>query len=148
MDNFFGFLVKRRVFVLIVTLILALVCGVMMLYVGLNSDLTKYLPDDSEMFRGMELMEEHFPGDESYTIRVMLKNLSEDEKDSIRETLSQIDIVDSVEYAPDSIDYNKDGGALFALNTSFDYAPMRKRKLRRTSPLYSTDTTSQSTMTA
>ena len=56
----YNFLVKRCAAVLAVMLALAVVCGVLMFGVGINSDLTKYLPDDSEMRRGMELMEEHF----------------------------------------------------------------------------------------
>ena len=117
----YNFLVKRCAAVLAVMLALAVVCGVLMFGVGINSDLTKYLPDDSEMRRGMELMEEHFPDEGSYTIRVMFKDLVGDEKESVRETLSGINNVDSVEYDPDSADFNKDGYTLFVLNTRFDY---------------------------
>ena len=66
-------------------------------------------------------MEEHFPDEGSYTIRVMFKDLVGDEKESVRETLSGINNVDSVEYDPDSADFNKDGYTLFVLNTRFDY---------------------------
>lgn len=117
----YNFLVKRCAAVLAVMLALAVVCGVLMFGVGINSDLTKYLPDDSKMRRGMELMEEHFPDEGSYTIRVMFKDLVGDEKESVRETLSGINNVDSVEYDPDSADFNKDGYTLFVLNTRFDY---------------------------
>ena len=117
----YNFLVKRCAAVLAVMLALAVVCGVLMFGVGINSDLKKYLPDDSEMRRGMELMEEHFPDEDSYTIRVMFKDLVGDEKESVRETLSGINNVDSVEYDPDSSDFNKDGYTLFVLNTRFDY---------------------------
>ena len=117
----YNFLVKRRAVVLAVTLVIAVVCGVLMSGVEINSDLTKYLPDDSAMRRGMELMDEYFPDGESYTIRVMFKGLGGDEKDSVRETLSGIENVDSIEYDPDSTDFNKDGYTLFVLSTSFDY---------------------------
>lgn len=117
----YNFLVKRRTAVLAVTLVMAVVCGVLMSGVGVNSDLTEYLPDDSAMRRGMEHMDEYFPDGESYTIRVMFKGFGGDEKDSVRETLSGIENVDSVEYDPDSADFNKDGYTLFVLSTSFDY---------------------------
>ena len=104
----YNFLVKRRAAVLAVTLVMAVVCGVLMSGVGVNSDLTEYLPDDSAMRRGMEHMDEYFPDGESYTIRVMFKGLGGDEKESVKETLSGIENVDSVEYNPDSADFNKD----------------------------------------
>ena len=116
-----SFLVKYRVVILAVMLVLTVVCGALMFGVQVNSDLTKYLPDDSAMRMGMERMEEHFPDAESYSIRVMFKNLSAEEKESIKTALSEIEYVDSVAYDPDSADYNKDACTLYVLTTSYDY---------------------------
>lgn len=116
-----SFLVKYRVVILAVMLVLTVVCGALMFGVQVNSDLTKYLPDDSAMRMGMERMEEHFPDAESYSIRVMFKNLSAEEKESIKTALSEIEYVDSVAYDPDSADYNKDVCTLYVLTTSYDY---------------------------
>ena len=117
----FEFFVKRRVIILAVMLVLAAACGFMALGVSINSDLTKYLPDDSPMRHGMEVMEEQFPDAENYSIRVMFKGLAADERESVKSRLSGLEYVDSVEYDPDSSDYNKEGYTLYVLNTEYDY---------------------------
>lgn len=117
----FEFFVKRRVIILAVMLVLAAACGFMALGVSINSDLTKYLPDDSPMRHGMEVMEEQFPDAENYSIRVMFKGLAADERESVKSRLSGLEYVDSVEYDPDSSDYNKEGYTFYVLNTEYDY---------------------------
>ena len=117
----FEFFVKRRVIILAVMLVLAAACGFMALGVSINSDLTKYLPDDSPMRHGMEVMEEQFPDAENYSIRVMFKGLAADERESVKSRLSGLEYVDSVGYDPDSSDYNKEGYTLYVLNTEYDY---------------------------
>ena len=42
------------------TVALTVVCGILMLHVNVNADLTKYLPDDSQMKRGLEIVTSEF----------------------------------------------------------------------------------------
>ena len=39
-----------------VTVALAVVCGFAMFHTNVNADMTKYLPDDSQMKRGLEIV--------------------------------------------------------------------------------------------
>ena len=53
---FCSFLVERRHWLLGLMLVLAVVCGVMVPRVNVNTDMTKYLPRDSEMKKGLDRM--------------------------------------------------------------------------------------------
>ena len=103
-------------------LILAAVCAFLVPKVSVNSDMTKYLPDDSSMKQGISLMEKKFPTTgESYTIRVMFKSLSSEKKTKLKDALAAIENVDSVTYDMDSSDYNIGEYSLYILNTKYGY---------------------------
>lgn len=122
MNKIADFLVKRRYIVLIIMLVISVFCAFLIPSVEINADMTKYLPDNSSMRTGMELMEQEFPNTEvSKTIRVMFKGLSESEKTTVLNQLSDIEYVDSVSYDAQSEDYNKDDYTLYVINTSYDY---------------------------
>ncbi len=55
------FLVRYRVVLLAVMVVLAVVGGLMVPRIRINSDMTLYLPDDSPMKRGIDRMAEDFP---------------------------------------------------------------------------------------
>ena len=42
------------------TLLLAIISGVMIFYTNVNSDMTKYLPQDSEMSHGLTILNDEF----------------------------------------------------------------------------------------
>ena len=77
MDKLAAFIVKHRTPFLIGALILSILSGVLALRVPINTDMTKYLPDDSSMKQGIDLMAEEF-SDLSVrnTIRATFENLS------------------------------------------------------------------------
>lgn len=103
-------------------LILTAVCAFLIPKVSVNSDMTKYLPDDSSMKQGISLMEKEFPTDgESYTIRVMFKGLGSEKKAEVKDALAAIENVDSVTYDRDSSDYNSGEYTLYILNTRYGY---------------------------
>lgn len=90
--------------------------------VSVNSDMTKYLPDDSSMRRGISLMEKEFPTEEeSYTVRVMFKGVGSEKRTELRDALAAIENVDSVTYDTDSGDYNSGEYSLYILNTKYGY---------------------------
>ena len=117
-----NFIVNKRIFILIVMLILTAICTFLVPKVSVNSDMTKYLPDDSSMKQGVSLMEKEFPTEkENYTIRVMFKGLSSVKKAEVKDALAAIENVDSVTYDRDSSDYNSGEYTLYILNTKYGY---------------------------
>ena len=76
MKRLTDFIVNKRIVILAVMLILTAVSIFLIPKVGVNSDMTKYLPDDSPMRQGIFLMEKEFPKEEAvYTIRVVFRGL-------------------------------------------------------------------------
>ena len=132
MQKIAAFIVKKRKLLLAVMLILAVVCAALMPFVGVNTDMTKYLPDSSQMKIGMDHMNEAFPdAEETYTIRVMFRGLDARDKLAIREQLAEIPNVDTVAYEPDSSDYNRDDATLYKLSTRFDYKSDEEAQIER-----------------
>lgn len=87
MNNFF---VRFRIYLLILTLVGGAVCGLMIPRVNINTDMTKYLPNKSQMRKGLEIINEEF-GDKTEMstpdVRVMFSGLSEQQK---KETLERL----------------------------------------------------------
>ena len=132
MQKIAAFIVKKRRLLLVVMLALAVVCAALMPFVGINTDMTKYLPDSSQMKIGMDRMNETFPNvTETYTIRVMFRGLDARDKLAIREQLAEIPNVDSVAYEPDSDDYNRGDATLYKLTTQYDYKSDEEAQIER-----------------
>ena len=122
MKQLTNFIVRKRIYILVVMLILTAVCSFLIPKVRVNSDMSKYLPDNSSMRQGLSLMEKEFPAEEeSYTIRVMFKGLSSEKKEEVKDALAAIENVDSVTYDRDSSDYNSGEYTLYFLNTKYGY---------------------------
>ena len=132
MQKIAAFIVKKRKLLLVVMLALAVACAALMPFVGVNTDMTKYLPNDSQMKIGMDHMNEAFPDAvQTYTIRVMFRGLDAREKLAIREQLAEIPNVQSVAYEPDSSDYNRDDATLYKLSTLYDYNSDEEAQIER-----------------
>ncbi len=117
-----NFLVDKRRLVLVVALILTIASVVLMQKVNIITDMTEYLPDDSSMKQGMDIMEEEFADMEiTNTIRVMFTDMPEMEKEDMKERLEDIEFVDSVSFEVDEKNYNKDNHTLYILNIPYDY---------------------------
>ena len=128
-----SWIVQKRTLVLIVMLILTAICAVLTPMVQINSDMTKYLPDDSAMRKGMSLMNEEFAETEqSSTIRLMLKGLTDAQKAEILQELKDIPNVSSVTYEQDSADYNKDDYTLYVLSTAYGYKTKEEKAIEST----------------
>ncbi|MBQ7780278.1 MAG: MMPL family transporter [Clostridia bacterium] len=120
--KFSNFIVNKRNIVLAVMLVLAVASIICSQFVEINEDMTKYLPDDSNMKAGLDIMEDEFPEMEtSNSIRVMFDDLTDAQKETVLAELSTIPNVDSVDYDAESSDYNKDNHTLFVLNMSCEY---------------------------
>lgn len=117
-----GVIVDGHKFFLVFMLVMAVLCGLLIPKVEINTDMTKYLPDDSSMAQGIDIMAENFDNmTTTQTIRVMFKDLNEEQIVAIKDYLENIANVDSVSYVADSEDYNKDGYTKFVVNTSYTY---------------------------
>ena len=122
MKRLTGFIVNKRNIIFSAMLILTAVCAFLIPKVSVNSDMTKYLPDDSSMKQGISLMEKEFPTEEeNYTVRVMFKRLDIEKKVELKDALAAIENVDSVTYDMDSSDYNSGEYTLYILNTKYGY---------------------------
>ena len=122
MKRLTNFIVSKRIYILVVMLILTAVCSFLIPKVSVNSDMSKYLPDNSSMRQGLSIMEKEFPAEEdSYTIRVMFKGLGSEKKAEVKDALAAIENVDSVSYDRDSSDYNSGEYTLYILNTKYGY---------------------------
>lgn len=120
---------EKRLIFFIVTLVLAVVFAVLMPMVEINSDLTKYLADKSEMRKGMEIMNREFPPmDMPNTMRVMFVNLNEEQKGETSKTLKKLDNVTSVAH-DDSESYNKGEYTLYILSMSCAYGSNEEKAL-------------------
>lgn len=121
MKKLAAFIVNKRWFILFTILIIAIAFAACMPFVQFNNDLTKYLPSNSSMRMGLEIMEDTFPEeDTSQSIRVMFSDLDKSEIADIKARLEIIDYVDSITYDT-SEKYNKNNYTLFVLNMSYDY---------------------------
>lgn len=122
MNKLADIIVRRRKIILLLVLLLTAACGLLIPQVKVNSDMTEYLPDDSNMRKGLELLSEQLPGtNDSHYIRVMLRGLDEDERLAAKDAFSAIDYVDGVEYEPAGEEYNSGEYSLFKLATGCEY---------------------------
>lgn len=125
-------IVSRRYWILGLMIILAIICAVLFLRVRVNYDMTKYLPDDSSMKIGMDIMTAEFPSmGADKSIRVMAEGLGPEKEAELLEKLRAIPYVESV--AHDSSEkYHKGDYSLFVISTSRDYGTPEERSIEST----------------
>lgn len=129
MKKIANFIINKRYIVLGVILALCVVCAMLIPKVNVNTDMTKYLPEDSSMGMGMDILAEEFPDTTApKTVRVMFNGLGDVEKTNVKIDLEEIENVDSVTYNPDS--GNKDTYTLYTVNTSCDYGSQEMIELK------------------
>ena len=120
MKKLADFLVEKRLWLFFASLAAAIVCLFLMGQVKINVDLTKYLPKDSGMRTGLDIMNREFPPDDrTATFRVMFEGLTDAQKQTVREELLASKHVVSVEYDPDSADCNSGPYALYLVGTDY-----------------------------
>lgn len=83
------------------TVALAVLCGFMMFRTNVNADMTKYLPDDSQMKRGLEIVKNDFGSSAQMSgadVHVMFEGMRPNEVPGIRTLLSGYPEVHGVAY--------------------------------------------------
>ncbi len=84
-----------------VTVALAIVCGFAMFHTNVNADMTKYLPNDSQMKRGLEIVMDEFGSSAQMSgtdVHVMFEGVKPKEVPGIRTLLESYEDVHSVTY--------------------------------------------------
>ncbi len=110
-------IVRRRIVILICMIVLTAVGVFWIPRVKVNDDLTRYLPSDSSMRAGKDLLDREFPDDEEvYTVRVMFRGLTAAQKSEIQKTLQELEHVTGVRQPEENGEYT-----LYTLETSFGY---------------------------
>ena len=115
-----NFIVKGRYIFLVLFIILTGFSLFLSTKVNINDDIMKYLPKNSETKIGKDIMEEEFDEQDSSTLNVMFKNLTDEEKEDTLKKLENIEGVSSVNYE-NTDEYNVDKYSLYVLNVD-DYA--------------------------
>lgn len=123
MKRIADFIVEKYRWVMIIFVILTIIAAICSTQVTINTDLTKYLPDDSDMKIGMELMEEEFgeTTSDNTEIRIMFTDLSQSEKQKMVDRLEKIPHIDSVTYDSESEEYNKDRYTKYDITVAGSY---------------------------
>ncbi len=95
----------------------AIACVFLIPHTNINSDMTRYLPDDSQMRQGIEQMSEEFGAEATGTgfVRVMFWSLPDSLRTATKEDLSGIDGVSSILYQEGSEEYNHGEKVLYEL---------------------------------
>lgn len=120
MKKVVDFLTNKRLLIFIITIILAIGSGIAMLFVNINKDMTKYLPEDSQMKQGMDIMENEFETTTTNeTFKIMFEDLESNDKQTIFEELSNYEGVANVLYDENSADYNKENYTLYVIETKY-----------------------------
>ena len=86
-SKFAKFVVKGRYWFLGIFFVLLVASAIMMNFVNVNYDLTKYLPDDSTTKESVELMKEEFGS--TGTASLMLSNVTQAEAQNIANKIGE-----------------------------------------------------------
>ena len=102
---------------LIVAVAAAIACALLIPHTNINTDMTRYLPNDSQMKQGIDQMTEEF-GEEAVgtgMVRVMFWSLPDSLKPAAKNELSSIEGVSNLLYQEGSEEYNQGEKVLYEL---------------------------------
>ncbi len=110
-------IVRKRVVFLVAAVVVAIACALMIPHTNINADMTRYLPNDSQMKQGIDQMTEEFGADAVGTgiVRVMFWSLPDSLKTPTQNELSSIEGVSNVLYQSGSEEYNRGEKVLYEL---------------------------------
>jgi predicted RND superfamily exporter protein len=127
-----GFLVDKRHALLITFAVMAAVCLLLMTKVNVITDMSKYLPDDSSMHQGLQILKKQFPdvSMSDTTMRVMFTGLDGEEQSKIEKQLQDMKYVKSVAYNSGDKDYQKGRYSLFELTIPYTNASQQVAEVK------------------
>jgi len=111
------FVVRKRLVFLVAAVAVAIACALMIPHTNINSDMTRYLPDDSQMKQGIDQMAEEFGADAVGTgmVRVMFWSLPDSLRTATQDELSSVEGVSNILYQNGSEEYNQGEKVLYEL---------------------------------
>lgn len=115
--NLSEFIVRKRLWFLVAAVAIALASVFLIPHTNINSDMTRYLPDDSQMKQGIDQMTDEFGenGVGAGIVRVMFTSLPDSLRTATKDELSNIDGVSNILYQDGSEDYNHGEKVLYEL---------------------------------
>ena len=115
--NLSEFIVRKRLWFLVAAVAVALASIFLIPHTNINSDMTRYLPDDSQMKQGIDQMTDEFGEDGvgAGIVRVMFTLLPDSLRSATKDELSNIDGVSNILYQDGSEDYNRGEKVLYEL---------------------------------
>lgn len=129
MDRFANAVTHHNKTIIAIFIAVAVICAIMIPLVGVNYDMTDYLPPDAQSTKGLAIMEEEF-GSGMPNTSVMVRDVSIQDALSYKRDLALVDGVTDVMWLDDAIDikqplemadtdtvegFYKDGNALFTV---------------------------------
>ena len=129
MEKFYRFITAKPKLVVVIFLFLAVICGLMQTGVGVNYDMTDYLPPDSPSTIAIDVMNEEYTGGIP-NARVMVKDLTLPQALEYKEKIAAVEGVTGITWLDDSCDirqpletldqslvddYFKNGAALYSV---------------------------------
>lgn len=116
------FLVSARYAILAIMVALTVACGFLIPRVGVVADMAEFLPTDSPMRAGIEIMDREFPDQpELSTTRVMTIGLAASDEKTVLEALRSVPGVARVDHEADSELYHSGDKALFVVESTHAY---------------------------
>ena len=115
MEKFASFILKKRNLLFSALVLFAVVCAYLMTLVVVNIDMTEYLPADSNVRAGLDVMEAEFGDRNTAALYVMFEGLSAGEKVNVYEQLAEISNVVEVMFDAASEAHVLDAFTLYTL---------------------------------
>jgi len=115
MKTFANQIVKHHKIILFLFILLAVTGGILMLNVNINTDMTKYLPDDSPAKQGVAILDAEFP--EASTFTLMFEDLADNRKQDVYTAIQNVEGVQQVNY-DDTSRYNNGNYTLYEITVS------------------------------
>ena len=120
MKKLANILVKYRITFFVISVLLGLVCAFLIPQVTINKDQTKYLSKDSDMSKGLEIINSEFPVVElKDSYQIMFEGLTASEKVRIHNELQKFEGVVSVDYDINSTEYNSKTYTMYIVHTDY-----------------------------
>lgn len=108
------FIVEKRNYILVLMIILTGVAGFLSTKVKINYDMMEYLPEDSDTRRGLDIMTEEFGEEKTSRLTVTMANLSDEEKQTLKDEFSALEGVEELLY-DNTEEYNRENYTKYVL---------------------------------
>ena len=115
MKKITDFIVNHCYVIFVAFLAVTGICGILATKVNINKDIYAYMPADSETALGLEIMNDEFDYDKTSSYKMMLKDVPDSEKASIKADIESVEGVDIVDWE-DTEEYNRDGYTLYHIH--------------------------------